>query len=419
MEYKTELQYQFCSRADERKFCSFDLEIIEEKTSPILHQTSRFIYINKGSGIIKINEKPYEIHENTLITLLPFDCTEITQVASTLQYYVVKYNFVVVNDAIKSIFNVDNQKVSILQHMQDHPVIYCDEATKREVCNIFDRIKGEVGIECTLQFPEEQELRSVYIVNLLIELMVVSQRQEVSDEMVKKSATKKGEKTEIFRYIYTHLSEKITLKKLSKLFYMSESSISKYVMETTGLTFNNLVNEIKVAKTLNYLMYTDYTLDQLAMILGYVDAAHISKVFESRIGAKISEYRKTYQTVQEICNFEERRIGYTIVSYIVDNHKEEITAQAVANRFDMTVVELNKILILQVEHNFLEFLHILRINSACELLVKTDMTITDIAIEVGFNTVKTFTRNFVQQKHVTPSNYRLQVQAEKGESEEC
>ena len=51
--------------------------------------------------------------------------------------------------------------------------------------------------------------------------------------------------------------------------------------------------------------------------------------------------------------------------------------------------------------------------------MKTDMTITDIAIEVGFNTVKTFTRNFVQQKHDTPSNYRLQVQAEKGESEEC
>lgn len=417
MEYITELQNQFCSRVDDRKFCSFDLEIIEEPTSPILHQTSRFLYINKGRGVMKINEKPYEIHDNTLIGLLPFDCTEITQVDSTLQYFVVKYNFVVVNDAIKSIFNVDNQKVSILQQMQDNPVIYCDEVTAKEVCNILDRIKGEVGIECTLQFPEEQELRSVYIVNLLVELMVVGQRHVVSDKMTRKSATKKGDRTEIFRYIYTHLSEKITLKKLSKLFYMSESSISKYVMETTGLTFNNLVNEIKVAKTLNYLMYTDYTLEQLAMILGYVDAAHISKVFESRVGAKISEYRKTYQTVQEICNFEERRVGYNIVSYIVDNHKEEITAQMVAAKFEITVAELNKILLLQVEHNFLEFLHIMRINSACELLVKTDMTITDIAIEVGFNTVKTFTRNFIQQKHITPSNYRLKVQAEKGGNE--
>ncbi|MGN0169449.1 MAG: helix-turn-helix transcriptional regulator [Lachnospiraceae bacterium] len=418
MENKTELQYQFCSRVDDRKFCSFDLEIMEEKTRPILHQTSRFLYVNKGRGTLKINEKQYEIRENTLISLLPFDCTEITEVEATLQVYVVKYNFVVINDAIKSIFNVDNQKVSILQQIQDHPVIYCNEATGKEVCDIFDRIKGEVGIECTLQFPEERKLRTVYIVNLLVELMVVSQRQEVSKEMAKKSATKKGDRTEIFRYIYTHLSEKLTLKKLAKLFYMSESSISKYVMETTGLTFNNLVNEIKVAKTLNYLMYTDYTLDQLAMILGYVDAAHISKVFESRIGMKINEYRKTYRTVQEICNFEERRIGYNIVSYIFDNHKEEITAHMVAARFEITVAELNKILILQVEHSFLEFLHILRINSACELLVKTNMPITDIAIEVGFNTVKTFTRNFIQQKHITPSNFRLQVHAEKGECEE-
>ena len=65
MEQKIELQQQFCSKADNRKFCSFDYQIIEEKTRPILHQTSRFLYINKGKGKIKINEKEYELKECT------------------------------------------------------------------------------------------------------------------------------------------------------------------------------------------------------------------------------------------------------------------------------------------------------------------------------------------------------------------
>ncbi len=415
MEQKTELQNQFCSSVDDRKFCSFDTQIIDEKTRPILHQTSRFLYINKGRGKIKINEVEYNVQPNTLISLLPFDCTEVTEVKETLQYYVVIYNFVVVNNAIKSIFNVDNQKIDIIHEMQEHPVIYCQEKKSKNLLEILKKIKGEVGVESTLQFPKEKELRSVYVINLLVELLVVSHRTDMEDEMTNVAATKNGEKTEIFRYIYTHLNEKITLSKLSKLFYMSESSISKYIMDTTGLTFNNLVNEIKIAKTLNFLMYTDYTLEELAMILGYVDAAHISKVFETRVGSKISEYRKTYQAVLGACNIEERRIGYNIVTYIVDNQKEEITAQMVAKHFDISVADLNRILLLQVEKNFIEFLHSLRINAACLLLINTDMTITDIAIEVGFNTVKTFTRNFVLNKHITPGNYRMRVGIERGE----
>lgn len=412
MELKTELQNHFCSRIDEKKFCSFDVEIIESKTSPILHQTSRFIYVNKGSGIIKINEVEYEIKENTLISLLPFDCTEVVDVKETLQYYVVIYSFVLINDAVKSIFNVDNQKVSIIQRIQENPVIHCDDRKAKEISDIFKKIKYEVGVESTLQFPEEKELHSVYTVNLLVELMVLSQRSNEKNVYQSKREIKNREKTEIFRYIYTHLSEKLTLSRLAKLFYMSESSISKYIMETTGLTFNNLVNEIKISKTLNYLMYTDYTLEELAMFLGYVDAAHISKVFEARVGAKISEYRKAYQSVLAVCNIEERRIAYNIITYIIENQSEEITAQSVASKFNISTMELNKILLLQVESNFLEFLHRLRIDSSCHLLTHTDMTITDIAIEVGFNTVKTFTRNFVHYKHITPSEYRANVQSE-------
>lgn len=414
MEYKTELQYQFCSRLDDMKFCAYDHEVFEQKTSPILHQTSRFLFVKKGKGKIKINEVEYEIKENSLVSILPFDCTEITHVDQTLQTMKVVYNFVVINDVIKSVFNVDNQQNSIIERMQDYPVIQITGESLDLLLDLFRRIRKEIGLESALEDGEKGHLSSVYVVNMLIEIMVLAQRQ--MDENHQEGRRVKGvpqEKTAIFRYIYTHLSEKLTLNRVAKHFFMSESSISKYILETTGLTFNNLVNEIKVAKTLNYLMYTDYTLEELASILGYVDAAHISKVFETRIGTKISEYRKTYNSVLQACNVEERRMGYRLVTYIVENHTEEITAATVAKEFDITMQELNKILLLMVEMNFLEFLHSLRINSACTLLVETDMAITDIAIEVGFNTVKTFTRNFVHQKHVTPSNYRLTIKGEK------
>lgn len=409
MENTIEVQHQFCSETDERKFCSFNYEIIEEKRRPLLHQTSRFLYFNKGKGKIKVNEAEYEIKENTIVGVLPWDCTEITEVKDTLQLYVVIYNHVLINGVIKSLFNVSNEEVPTIIKTKEHPVVYCNDKYHKLLKELFHKIRVEIGLECTMEFPEQKSFQNIYAVNLLVELIILFCRAGEEPSKTIPNIVEEDRRSQIFKYIYTHLSEKITLNKLSKLFYMSESSISRYIMDTTGLTFNNLLNEIRVAKTLNYLMYTDYTLEELANILGYVDAAHISKVFESRMENKITDYRKTYQTVLQACNIKERKIGYRVVSYVVDNHKEEITAQSVASEFDITVVELNRILLLQTEKNFFEFLNFMRINSACQLLVSTNMAITDIAIEVGYNTVKTFTRNFVHFKNITPSSYRKKV----------
>ena len=61
----------------------------------------------------------------------------------------------------------------------------------------------------------------------------------------------------------------MTLDKLSKQFYMSKSSISKYILDQTGVPFKELLNEMRITKTMNYLLYTDITLEELAMMLGY------------------------------------------------------------------------------------------------------------------------------------------------------
>ena len=187
---------------------------------------------------------------------------------------------------------------------------------------------------------------------------------------------------------------------------MSKSSISKYISENTGLSFNELVNEMRVTKIANYLLYTDFTIEEIANILGYVDAAHVSKVFAARMDDKIGHYRKTYGKVLQVGNITEQKKDYKVVEYILRNFDEDISAQTVADEFQITVVEMNRILMAQVECGFHEFLNRIRINEASKLLLETDMEITDIAIEVGYNTVKTFRRNFIQHRHMNPSEFR-------------
>ena len=206
--------------------------------------------------------------------------------------------------------------------------------------------------------------------------------------------------------MYAHCNKKLTLSMLSRVFYMSESSISAYITGITGLSFVDLRNEMRIGKTANYLLYTDFTVEELAEVLGYVDSSHISKVFSARVGMKINEYRKTYARVGEICKVDDSRRAYEIVRYIYRYYDEELTAQNTASRFGMSVQELNRVLMYQLEKNFEEYLNSVRVNRACELLISTDASVMDIALEVGYHNAKTLTRNFVKHKLMTPQSFR-------------
>jgi len=48
----------------------------------------------------------------------------------------------------------------------------------------------------------------------------------------------------------------------------------------------------------------------------------------------------------------------------------------------------------------------IRIEKACELLERTDMSVTGIALEVGYSSNQTFGRAFLKRVHVTPGDYR-------------
>lgn len=402
-----QLQSSQCSNWNQRKMCSFDIEVIEKPTKPLIHQAARFLFINRGSGKIKIQNTEYDLKPDTTVAILPWEISEVTAVQNTLQYYILVYQFDSLNEIIKSFYNTDNEPVDIIQRISYNPVVNLNSIQANKIRDIILSIRNEVGTESTLQKTSCDALSNVYVTSQLIALIVLFERSSLKQG----TSSKKAEinRCEIFRYIYNHLNEKLTLKMLSQVFYLSESSVSFYIRQVTGLSFFDLLNEMRMGKTINFLLYTDFTLEELAEFLGYVDASHISKVFAARIGMKITEYRKTYQKVNDICKVKESKKSYMIVSYIYRHSAENLTARNVARNFGITVTELHKVLIYQVEKNFDNFLNFIRINRACKLLLNTNMKITDIAIEVGFNTVKTFTRNFLKYRVMTPTAFRQKV----------
>lgn len=402
-----ELQTQFCSKIDIKKICTFDYETITEGTAPLYHKSPRFILVKKGKGKIAADRNEYELKEGVLFSILPWECTQILDIEEPLSFEIVKYNYDVVADTLKSSSSI-NDNVSILKKLEETSYAYLQGDIKKEVEYLFGRIQEEVGVESVMDFRERRSYQEMNIIMQLSSLIITFCRTIMEQKAPSRVKAKAYDnRMLILRYIYMHLSEKMTLEKLSKQFYLSKNSVRIYIYEKTGLAFPELVNEMRIVKTIHYLLYTDLTLEEIAAILGYVDAAHISKVFSYRMENKISDYRKTYQKVLSIADIEEKKLAFQLVEYISKNFREEIQAFDVAEKFGISIEEMNKHLIMQAENNFYDFLNRLRIDHACELLLCTDMPVTDIAIESGYNTVKTFRRNFIKLRHLLPNEFRM------------
>ena len=303
-----QIQSSLRSRQDPSKFCSYNVEVIDKPTTPLIHQSARLWLIEKGVGKVKIQEREYELTAGMLVSILPWQITEITEVTETLTCHFVIYNFEIVNDVIKNYYNIQNEVLCLIAKLENTPVLLCDDEAYRTFENYFFRIRRENGVE---PFGEEsQNENGPYLLNqvvsVILEMLHTCDAQSEGERRRGKDVTK----SELLLYIYSHLNEKLTLKQLSQLFHMSENSISSYITKTTGFSFFDLLNEMRVGRTIDFLLYTDLTLEELAEILGFVDSAHISKIFAARIGMKVNDYRRIYQNINHICKVKVNKNSY-------------------------------------------------------------------------------------------------------------
>ncbi len=391
------------------KPCSLDREVIREPTTPLIHSEARIWLIHSGRGVLKLQGETYTLEPGDVVCILPWQITDVTRVEEPLQYTLLIYDLDSVNRLMKAFYESDLLERGWLHSLSALPVLHCGGEAGKPVREIFAQLQEELGLESTLDAPSPAPYGNILVMSSLVRLCVQLERIRRQGQPVTTAGEPAGDKSQILRYMYVHLSEKLTLDMLSRLFYCSPSSISAYLTKATGLSFFDLLNEMRIGKTADYLLYTDLTLEELAEILGYVDASHISKVFSARVGMRIGAYRKTYQKVEEICQVEQGRLAYAIVQAIYRGYAAPMRAQETADAFGISVCQLNKLLLCQVEKNFEDFLNYVRINRACEQLLHTRKPIHEISFEVGYNSTKTFTRYFLRQMAMTPSAFRSGV----------
>lgn len=94
------------------------------------------------------------------------------------------------------------------------------------------------------------------------------------------------------------------------------------------------------------------------------------------------------------------------MDYIGRHYHENIYAEELAKHCNVSETHLRRLFSEHMEVGILEYINRVRIQEACELLKKTDYSVSEIAQRCGFSTVSTFNRNFKKLEGENPCSWR-------------
>ncbi|WP_162463011.1 AraC family transcriptional regulator [Paenibacillus psychroresistens] len=102
---------------------------------------------------------------------------------------------------------------------------------------------------------------------------------------------------------------------------------------------------------------------------------------------------------------------WPIIHHIQRSYQEPLMLADLSRIFALSMSRISECIKETTGQTFVQYLNDLRIRHACSLLISTEMSVSEIAYEVGYGSYKTFSKLFRDQKGIVPTIYRKQKMA--------
>lgn len=103
---------------------------------------------------------------------------------------------------------------------------------------------------------------------------------------------------------------------------------------------------------------------------------------------------------------------YQTVSYIAGHFKEDLSLDKLAKALGASKFALSRVFSSTFHKNFNQYLNEQRLQFVCSSLEYSDFPVTEICLEAGFQSQRTFNRAFQEVYRMTPREYRKRCRAQ-------
>lgn len=269
------------------KSLSFQLEsITKSKYDSDWHSTlhthpfTELFYVVDGKGEFNIQGQRFPVKPNDFVIINPqVEHTELSSPDEPLEYIVLGINGLSFSNLTPvsegghpfSFFNLRDEQKDILRYLK----AMVQEATSQSM---------SYELVCH---------------NLLEILLIKILRHQHFDLEVGKQSKATKDISFIKHYLETYYHESIQLEDLASMTHLSRFYISHSFKKEIGMSPMEYLIAIRIKESKILLRTTNYSISQVADIVGFTTPTYFSKQFRKSTGISPTDYREQYQGVQK------------------------------------------------------------------------------------------------------------------------
>ena len=106
-----------------------------------------------------------------------------------------------------------------------------------------------------------------------------------------------------------------------------------------------------------------------------------------------------------------------VLHYLNEHYRESMSRSDIAKAVGYNESYISHLFSQTMGTSLPEYVHMMRIDDACHMLKDTELTVTQIATELGFGSIRNFNRIFLKRTGVSPKDYRNTFQNKKEATE--
>ena len=99
---------------------------------------------------------------------------------------------------------------------------------------------------------------------------------------------------QVFWYIQSHYAERVTLQKIAELFFVSDSSLSRWIKQYTGMAFEKYLRKLRAVHCALEISNTDTCITEIALKHGFANPAALNKAFHEFYHMTPGQYRQAH-----------------------------------------------------------------------------------------------------------------------------
>lgn len=381
---------------DKDKYLRLQTYHINDITPPTSENESLFVLVKQGYGSIIINGVEFNLKVGTFLWLQSYHTFTIKcESDESLELKMCVYDY-----PLSSFLTFREPSPNTIDAIMDAtPVVYLEGKFLERVYDLFDEFE---------EFDEFYDPGSSLIkVSILGELSKIfidhSMRIFATEE-----PTPKPLGWNAILYISEYFAKDLTAEKVAKIFDSNAATLNRELRNISGYNFIQTLNRVRVNIAASALLYEDMSLSYIATHSGFSSEVVFYRIFKQYVGVTPVEYRK------QITNHDEKIYRGMIMStslmqilnHAYDSFSSSVDLKDASKSLFLSESTIRNILFDKFGSNYKTITFFTRIRHSEALLLTTDLPILDIAINVGFNCSRSFSRAFNKIHHMTPSEYR-------------